>query len=94
MADEINLNPWLSIIFGVVILLSTGLLVAIAIGDEVLINAFRGRRKITEIRLEEALTLADRVEEIKKLLDSINSRVGAIKKEEEKIKAEIDESQK
>lgn len=94
LADEINLNPWLSIIFGVVILLSTGLLVAIAIGDEVLINAFRGRRKITEIRLEEALTLADRVEEIKKLLDSINSRVGAIKKEEEKIKAEIDESQK
>ncbi|HRY52476.1 MAG TPA: hypothetical protein P5089_01345 [Candidatus Portnoybacteria bacterium] len=94
LADEINLNPWLSIIFGVVILLSTGLLVAIAIGDEVLINAFRGRRKITEIRLEEALTLAERVEEIKKLLDSINSRVGAIKKEEEKIKVEIDESQK
>ena len=94
LADNINLNPWLSVILGLLILMSTGLLVAIAIGDEVLINAFRGRRKINEIRIEEALTLAERVDEIRKLLQSIESRLGVIKKEEEKIKQEIDEAQK
>ncbi len=91
IADNIGLNPWLSVIFGAIILLSSGLLVAITIGDEVLINAFRGRRKISEIRIEEALTLAERVEEIKKVLDRIESRLGTIKKEEEKIEKDIEE---
>ena len=91
IADNIGLNPWLSVIFGAIILLSSGLLVAITIGDEVLINAFHGRRKISEIRIEEALTLAERVEEIKKVLDRIESRLGTIKKEEEKIEKDIEE---
>lgn len=91
VADDFALNSWLSVTLGVLILLSSGLLVAIAIGDEVLINAWRGRRKVTEIRLEEALTLAERVEEIKKLLDRIEARLGAIKKEEEKIEKSITE---
>jgi len=91
IADNIGLNPWLSVIFGAIILLSSGLLVAIAIGDEVLINAFHGRRKISEIRIEEALTLAERVEEIKKVLNRIESRLGTIKKEEEKIEKDIEE---
>lgn len=91
IADDLALNGWLSVVLGVIILLSSGLLVAIAIGDEVLINAWRGRRKVTEIRLEEALTLAERVEEIKKLLDKIESRLGVIKKEEEKIEKSITE---
>lgn len=89
IADDLALSGWLSVILGVIILLSSGLLVAIAIGDEVLINAWRGRRKVTEVRLEEALTLAERVEEIKKLLDRIEGKLGAIKKEEEKIEKEI-----
>ncbi|MBU3901203.1 hypothetical protein KJ590_03445 [Patescibacteria group bacterium] len=91
LADDFGLNSWLSILIGVIILLSTGLLVAIAIGDEVLISAWRGRRKITEIRIEETLTLAERVEEIKNLLDKIESRLGAIKKEEEKIEKGLEE---
>ncbi len=89
IADDLGLNSWLSVLLGVIILLSSGLLVAIAIGDEVLINAWRGRRKVTEIRLEEALTLAERVEEIKKILDRIDGRLSVIKKEEEKIEKEL-----
>ncbi len=91
LADDFGLSSWLSVIIGVIILLSTGLLIAIAIGDEVLINAWRGRRKITEIRLEEALTLVERVEEIKNLLNRIEERLGAIKKEEEKIEKDLEE---
>lgn len=91
LADDFGLNSWLSILIGVIILLSTGLLVAVAIGDEVIISAFRGRRKITEIRIEEALTLVERVEEIKNLLDKIESRLGTIKKEEEKIAKDLKE---
>ncbi len=89
IADDFGLNSWLSLILGIIILLFSGLMVAIAIGDEVLINAWRGRKKVTEIRLEEALTLAERVEEIKKLLDRIEGKLGAIKKEEEKIEKEL-----
>lgn len=91
IADDFNLNPWLSLILGVVILLLAGLLVAVAIGDEVLISAFHGRRKITEIKLEEALTMAERVDEIKKLLDKIEGKLGSIKEEEKKIEKEIRE---
>ena len=90
IADEIGLNSWWSLILGIIILLSSGLLVAIAIGDEVLINAWRGRRKVTELKVEEALTLVERVEEIKKLLDRIEGRLGAIKKEEERIEKQIE----
>ncbi len=90
LADDYNLNTWASIFIGVVILLATGLLVAIAIGDEVLISAWRGRRKITETSLEETLTLAEKVDEIKKLLDRIEERLGAIKKEEKKIEKELE----
>ncbi len=95
LADDYNLNSWLSVALGVLILLSTGLLVAIAIGDEVLISAFHGRRKVTEIRLEEALTLGDKVGEIKKILERIENNLGLIKKEEkqiEKIEKEIIEN--
>lgn len=91
LADDASLNPWLSVIFGVIILLVSGLLVAIAIGDEVLISAWRGRRKITEIRLEETLTLVERVEEIKNLLNRIEERLGTIKKSEEKIEKGLEE---
>jgi len=91
LADGVNLSPWVSIFFGLAILLISGLLVAIAIGDEVLIGAWRGRRKVTEVRLEETLTLVERVEEIKKLLSKIENQLGAVKKGEEKIAKEIDE---
>lgn len=91
LADEINLNPWLSVVLGVLILSVSGLLVAIAIGDEVLISAWRGRRKVTEVRLEETLTLVERVEEIKKLLNKIENQLGAVKEGEKKIAKEIDE---
>jgi len=85
LADNVNLNSGLSIFIGAVILLLSGLLVAIAIGDEVLISAWRGRRKVTEINLEEAMTLADKVDEIKKLLGNIERQLGAIEKGEKKI---------
>ena len=91
LADAVGLSSWLSVLIGVTILLSTGLLVAIAIGDEVIINAFRGRRKITEMRLEETLTLVERVDDIKGLLDKIEKKLGSIKKEEEKIEKEIEQ---
>lgn len=89
LADEISLNPWLSAVLGVLILSASGLLVAIAIGDEVLISAWRGRRKVTEVSLEETLTLVERVEEIKKLLGKIENHLGTVKKGEEKIEKEI-----
>lgn len=91
LADDLNLNPWLSVASGVIILLASGLLVAIAIGDEVLISAWRGRRKVTEIRLEETLTLVERVEEIKKLLGRIENQLGSVKEGEKKIAKEIQE---
>jgi len=93
IADDFNLNPWLSVILGVVILLSSGLLVALAIGDEVIITAFRGRRKITEIKLEETLTLAEKVEEIKKSLEKIEKSLSHVEKEEKKIEEKVAENQ-
>jgi hypothetical protein len=90
LADQYNLAPWLSAIIGILILLSTGLLVAVAIGDEVIISAFRGRRKVTEIKMEDALTLAEKVEEIKDLLEKIEKKLEAVKTEEKKIEKEIE----
>ena len=90
LADELNLNSWLSILIGAIVLLSSGLLVAIVIGDEVLISAWRGRRKVTELSLEETLTLAEKVDEIKKLLVKIEGQLGAVKKGEEKIEKNLD----
>jgi len=90
LADDLNVSAPLSIIVGILILLSTGLLIAIAIGDEVIINAFRGRKKITEVDIKEVVTLAEKVDEIKNLLDRIEKRLGAIKKEGEKIEEKID----
>lgn len=92
LADDLGVGAWLSIAIGIIILLATGLLVAIAIGDEVLISAWHGRRKISEMRLEDALTLADKVDEIKKLLEKIEEKLSAIKSEEKKIEREIDEA--
>jgi hypothetical protein len=63
--------------------------VAIAIGDEVIISAFRGRQKANEIKLEEAMTLAEKVEDIKKILDKINKQLDGVKKEEKEIQDEI-----
>jgi len=90
LADELNLNSWLSILIGAIVLLSSGLLVAIVIGDEVLISAWRGRRKVTELSLEETLTLAEKVDEIKKLLVKIEGQLGTVKKGEEKIEKNLD----
>ncbi|MBU2037436.1 hypothetical protein KJ866_04560 [Patescibacteria group bacterium] len=90
IADSLGLNSWWSLFIGVAILMVSGLLIAIAIGDEVLINAWRGRRKITEISLGETLTLAERVEEIKSLLNKIEERLNAKKKEEEKIAKDLE----
>jgi len=89
LADEIGMSPWLSVILGILILLSSGLFVALAIGDEVIITAFRGRRKITELKIEEALTLAERVDEIKKLLEKIDKSLSHVEKEEKKIEEKI-----
>lgn len=89
LADDIKLGGFISAILGILILLSTGLLVAVAIGDEVIITAFRGRKKITEVRLEETITMAEKVDEIKTLLDNIEKKLGMIKQEEKKIEKEI-----
>jgi len=93
IADSLQLNSWLSVILGVLILLSSGLLVALAIGDEVIINAFRGRRKVTELRLEETLTLSERVDEIKKSLEKIEKSLSHVEKEEKKIEQKVAENQ-
>ena len=90
LADDFGMSGWLSTLIGILILLSTGLLVAIAIGDEVIISAFRGRRKITEVKIEETLTLSERVDEIKRLLNQIEKKLGSVKKGEEKIEKEIE----
>lgn len=90
IADDWHMGGWLSLILGVLILLSSGLLIAIAIGDEVIINSFRGRRKITEVRIEETLTMAEKVDEIKNLLDKMEKRLSNIKKEEQEIEREIE----
>ena len=92
IADDFKLDSWLSVIIGVLILLSSGLFVALAIGDEVIINAFRGRRKITELKLEETLTLSDRVDEIKKSLEKIEKSLSHVEKEERKIEQEVAEN--
>ena len=89
LADEAGMSPWLSVILGILILLSSGLFVALAIGDEVIITAFRGRRKITELKIEETLTLAERVDEIKKLLEKIDKSLSHVEKEEKKIEEKI-----
>jgi len=91
IADNFQLNPWLSVILGILILLSSGLFVALAIGDEVIINAFRGRRKVTELKLEETLTLSERVDEIKKSLEKIEKSLSHVEKEEKKIEKEVAE---
>lgn len=89
LADDIGIPSLVSIFLGLIILLSTGLLVALAIGDEVIINAFRGRKKITEMRIEETLTIAEKVEEMKNILKRIENSLTAIKKEEKEIEKEI-----
>ena len=89
LADSMNLNSWLSILIGTIVLLLSGLLVAIAIGDEVLISAWRGRRKVTEISLGETLTLAEKIDEINKMLVKIEERLGAVKEGEEKIEKNL-----
>ncbi len=91
-ADEINMSPLFSFILGVIVLLASGLLVAVAIGDEVIISSFRGRKKINEVRLEETLTMIEKIDDIKNLLDKIEKRLGAIKQEEEKIEKEAERS--
>ena len=55
-----------------------------------LISAWRGRRKVTELSLEETLTLAEKVDEIKKLLVKIEGQLGTVKKGEEKIEKNLD----
>lgn len=92
LADDLGLGAWPSILIGVTILLATGLLVALAIGDEVIINAFRGRRKVNELRLEDTLTLSERVDEIKKSLENIEKSLSYVAKEEKKIEQEIIEN--
>jgi hypothetical protein len=89
-ADEVNMSPLFSFILGVVILLASGLLVAVAIGDEVIISSFRGRKKINEVKLEEALTMVEKIDEIKNLLDKIEKRLNVIKQEEEEIEREVE----
>jgi len=92
LADDFKLNSWFSVIVGISILLLSGLFVALAIGDEVIINAFRGRRKVTELKLEETLTLSERVDEIKKLLEKIEKSLAHVEKEGKKIEKEITEN--
>ncbi len=91
LLDISGLSPFWSLVAGIAVLLSSGLLVALSIGDEIIISAFRGRKKITEVSLEETLTLTEKVDEIKKLLNGIETKLGTIKKEEKKIGEEISE---
>jgi hypothetical protein len=92
IADDFMMNAWVSVILGVLILISSGLFVALAIGDEVIINAFRGRRKVTELKLEETLTLSERVDEIKQTLEKIERSLSHVEKEEKKIEKEVAEN--
>ena len=92
IADDFQISSWLSVIIGIIILLSSGLFVALAIGDEVIINAFRGQRKVTELKLEETLTLSERVDEIKKSLEKIEKSLSHVEKEEKKIEQEVTEN--
>lgn len=67
---ESVIMPWwdgpLSLIWGGLVLLSTGLLVSDFIGNEILLSGLRGEKKLTEKTIEEIEEEANEVKQIRK----------------------------
>lgn len=89
LADEIGLPSFLSLLLGLLILSFSGLLVALAIGNEVLLNAFRGKKKVSETQIDDAFILEENIEKIKKHLTAIENRITLLKKERNKLDRDL-----
>lgn len=68
----------LSIVFGIIILLTTGLIVSSFIGERIIISGLRGEKNVTAKALEE-------VEEEEIVLKQIKTKVDKIEKELEEL---------
>lgn len=78
-STSISELPWwdgpLSIVFGVVLLLATGLFVASFIGTEIVISGLKGEKKLTEKTEEEVEFDVKESKDIKKEIHEMDSKV-------------------
>lgn len=76
-----------SLILGTLILLSTGLLVSVFIGDSIIMSGFKREKKLVEKTESEIFSESELLEEVDEKIDHLESEVHELlnKKTEEKI---------
>lgn len=84
LSDRIGLAPLTSILLGLVIMLSSGVLVAEFLGNRILISGLRGEKKIEEKTLQE-------LEEEESFLDELHLKVDRIESDLAKLLAKFEE---
>ncbi len=83
-ADVFSLSGPLSILIGAVLLLISGLLVSVFIGDQVIISGLRGEKKITEKTEKE-------VEEEESTLNKVHNELHGISKRLARLEKQVGE---
>lgn len=78
VADILEIDPIISIVLGLLILLSTGLLVTEFLGNKIIITGLRGEKKLEEKTLRE-------IEDEEMFLKNLKLKVDRIEKMIEKI---------
>ncbi|MBI4155852.1 MAG: hypothetical protein HY507_01300 [Candidatus Zambryskibacteria bacterium] len=83
-ADDIHLNPILSIIIGSIILLIIGAFVSTFIGSRLILSGLSGEKKLTEKTKSEIDTEETEIRKLQSTLDRVEKEVKTIQSEVEK----------
>ena len=77
--DDLGMSSTESLVFGIVLLLITGLLVSFFIGDNIVITGLRREKKLVEKTEGELRTEVDEIEHLKKHIEAMENSLNEIK---------------
>jgi hypothetical protein len=77
-ADTVNLDPFLSIALGLIILLFIGAFVSSFIGNRLIISGLSGERKLSEKTKEEIETEESQIKKLQSTLEKVEKEIQTI----------------
>lgn len=83
LADDISLNNGLSLVFGTMILLFTGIFVTEFIGNKLIVSGLVGEKKLEEKEVDEIETEEDQIRNLQNTLTRLEKKLDHIDEEVE-----------
>ena len=84
IADEANLNSFLSIMLGTIILLITGIFVSAFVGNRLIISGLYGEKKLAEKTEDEIETEETKIQKLQSTLNRVEKKIDILESEIEK----------